>query len=223
MPSLAYPAPPMSNDRRDGCERLDVVDQRRALVEALVGGERGLQARVAALAFQRVEQPGLLAADVGAGAAVHDQRERVPGAEDVLADVARLARFGQRRVEHVGLLHVLAADVDERAVGAGGIGGDHDPLDQHVRGLLHQFAVLERARLGLVGVADQVLVDRALRQERDLLAHRKSRPAASAQAGGFKLGQHRLGLHRKRLAQRLVAAAALVHLARGTAPARRCP
>ena len=163
--------------------------KRRSLVEALDGRERRLQPRVAALAFQRVEQAGLLAADVGAGAAVDDERERVLGAEDPLADEARVARFAQRRVEHVGLEHVLAADVDERAVGPGRVGGDHDPLDQHVRALLHQFAVLERARLGLVGVADEVLVHRAFRQERDLLAHREPGAAAPAQAGGFELVQ----------------------------------
>ena len=104
-----------------------------SLVEALVGREGRLQARVAALALERVEQARLLAADVGAGAAVHDEREGVLGAEDVLADVARLARFVERRLEHVGLQHVLAADVDERAARAGRVGGDDDPLEQHVR------------------------------------------------------------------------------------------
>ena len=70
------------------------------------------------------------------------------------------------------------------------VGGDDDPLDQRVRRLLHQFAVLEGARLGLVRVADEVLVHRALRQERDLLAHREARAAAAAQARGFELGEH---------------------------------
>ena len=116
-----------------------------------------------------------------------------------------------RRVEHVGLQHVLAADVDERAVGARRVGGDHDPLDQHVRVLLHQFAVLEGARLGLVGVAHEVLVHRALRQERDLLAHLEARAAAPAQARGFELCEHLVGRHRQRLAQRRVAAARFVH------------
>ena len=73
---LAEPVGAVLDDVRDVRERLDVVDQRRALVEALVGGERRLQPRVAALALERVEQRGLLAADVGAGAAVHDQAAR---------------------------------------------------------------------------------------------------------------------------------------------------
>ena len=99
---MAYSAPPMSMIVRHGRERLDVVDQRRPLVQALDRRERRLQARVAALALERVEQARLLAADVGAGAAVEDQRRargRVPRMS--LADVAGAARFGDRRVEDV--------------------------------------------------------------------------------------------------------------------------
>src|SRR3712207_7193288 len=48
-------------------------------------------------------QRGLLAADVGAGAPVHDEVHRVARAQDALADVAGRSRLGERRVEHVGL------------------------------------------------------------------------------------------------------------------------
>ena len=41
--------------------------------------------------------------------------------------------------------------------------------------------------LGLVGVADEVLVHRALGEERRLLAHREAGAAAAAQAGGLDL------------------------------------
>jgi hypothetical protein len=66
---------------------------------------------------------------------VHDQREppEQPG-------VARLDQCG---VEDVRNLLVLAADVDERAVRAGCVGADDDALDQPVRVLGHQLAVLE--------------------------------------------------------------------------------
>ncbi len=100
---------------------------------------------------------------------------------------------------------------------AGRPGGDHDPLDQHVRALLHQLAVLEGAGLGLVRVADQVLASRALGQEGDLLAHRKAGAAATAQTGSFELGEHISRIHREGLAQRLIAAAALVALTGGQA------
>ena len=164
------------HDVRDGHQRLDVVDERRALEEALVGGERRLQARVAALALERVEQRGLLAADVGARAAVHDEAEVEARAEDVLPEVAGLVGLGQRGVEDVGLLLVLAADVDERAGRAGREGGDDDALDERVRRLRDELAVLERAGLGLVRVAHEVLVHRPGRHERDLRPMAKPAP-----------------------------------------------
>ena len=69
----------------------DVVDGGRRAVEAGVGGERRLQARLALLALEAFQQRGLLAADVGAGAVVHDKVE-VPAVDVVLAD-----QLGRRR------------------------------------------------------------------------------------------------------------------------------
>ena len=133
------------------------------------------------------------------------------------------SRLEDRGVDDVGLLDVLAADVDERLLRARREGGDDHALDEHVRALLHELAVLERAGLGFVGVADEVLVDVDLRDERDLLAAREARAAAAAQAGGDQLVGDLGGRHRRQhLAQRLVAAAALVDVDRVQAAARRC-
>ena len=77
-PEVLEPLGAVVDDVGDVGEGLDVVDQRRAAVEALDRGERGLQARVAALALERVEQRRLLAADVGAGAAVDDELDPTP-------------------------------------------------------------------------------------------------------------------------------------------------
>ena len=171
----------VGDDVGDVGEGLDVVDQGRAPVEALDRGEGGLQPGVAALALERVEQRRLLAADVGAGAAVDDQLEVVAGAEDVRAQIAGLIRLGDGRVEDVGLAVVLAADEDEGVPDVGGEGGDRDPLDQLVGVALHQLAVLEGARLGLVRVAAEVLLHLAARQEGGLLAHREAGAAAPPQ------------------------------------------
>src|SRR3954469_7142015 len=198
------------DDGRHRRERLDVVDQRGPLVQALVGGERRLEARVAALALERVEQRGLLAADVRAGATVDPELERVVGAEDAVAQVALGLRLLDRLLEARGLQVVLTADVDERARGADDVRRDDHALDEHVRRLLHELAVLERAGLGLVGVADEVLVHRALGQEGRLLAHREAGAAAAADPRAVELGEHVLAAHPERLAQRPVAAAALV-------------
>ena len=57
-------------------ERDHVVDHRRLAEQALDRRQRRLEAHLAALAFQAFEQRGLLAADVGAGAAPHLEVER---------------------------------------------------------------------------------------------------------------------------------------------------
>ncbi len=194
VPKLLNQSAPLIDDVRGVHQRLDVVDQRRAAVEALDGRERRLQARVAALALERVEQRRLLAADVGAGAAVDDDADVDAGAEDVVAEVAGGVGLGDGGVEAVGDLGVLAADVDERTGRPGRHRADRDALDQAVRVLEHQLAVLERAGLGLVGVAAEVLVHVSVWQEARLLAHREAGAAAAAQARVLELGDEVAGL-----------------------------
>ena len=78
----------------------------------------------------------------------------------------------------------LAAHVDERVVGADRVRRDDDALDQRVRVGHHQRDVLAGARLGLVGVDDEVVrLAVALRDEAPLHAGREARAAAAAQAG----------------------------------------
>jgi hypothetical protein len=191
-------------------QRLDVVDERRALVEALVGREGRLEARIAALALQGVEQGGLLAADVGARAAVDPQLQVEARAEDVVAEQSGGLGLVDRRLEDVGLVGVLAANEDERARGADRVGRDDHALDQRVRRLLHELAVLKVPGLGFVRVADEVLVHVALGHEGGLLAHGEAGAAAAAHVGRQQLVDDRAGLHLERLAQHLVAAATLV-------------
>src|SRR5436309_5154539 len=93
-PELGEPLGAAPDDVRHIAERLDVVDQRRAAVEALDGGEGGPEARVAALSLQRIEQSGLLTADVGASAAVDDELQTAAAAEDVLSQIAGLVSLG---------------------------------------------------------------------------------------------------------------------------------
>ena len=81
---------------------------------------------------------------------------------------------------------VLAADEDEGVAGVGGQRRDRDPLDQLVRVALHQLAVLEGARLGLVGVAAEVLRHVAAGQEGGLFAHREAGAAAAAQSPSLR-------------------------------------
>ena len=83
-------------DGRRDRDRLDVVDRGRAAVEADRRRERRLQARLALLAFEALEQRRLLAADIGAGAAMQVDVEIVARAAGVLADQAGLVGLVDR-------------------------------------------------------------------------------------------------------------------------------
>src|SRR5690606_12252328 len=102
-----------AQDGDDVAEGLDVVDDRRAIVEAEHGREEGrLDARVRALALERLDQAGLLAADVGRGAAVDDDVAAVSGAQYIVARVPLLLRLEYRLVQQLRAERHLLADVD---------------------------------------------------------------------------------------------------------------
>ena len=76
-------------DRQHVDQRLDVVDHGRLAEQALLDGERRLAARLAAVPLDRVEDRGLLTADVRARAAPDLDVEGEPLPHDVLAEQAR--------------------------------------------------------------------------------------------------------------------------------------
>ena len=170
---------------RDG---LDVVHGRRAAVEAHVRRERRLQPRLALLAFEAFEQRGLLAADVGAGAVMQIEVE-VPAVDVVLADQPRLVGLVDRRLQALALAHEFAADVDVARVRRHGGAGDQAALDEKMRIVPHDLAVLAGAGLGLVGIDDEIMrpVADLLGHERPLQPGREARAAAAALAGGLHL------------------------------------
>lgn len=89
-PEPGEPRRPAPADRRGDRDRLDVRDRRRAAEEADVSGEWGLEARLALLALEGLDERGLLPTDVRPSAAVEVDVERVSGAARVLAEVAGL-------------------------------------------------------------------------------------------------------------------------------------
>ena len=104
-------------------------------------------------------------------------------------------------------LGVLAADVEVALRAAGREGGDRHRLDGRERVALEQDAVLERARLGLVGVADQVVGLAGWAADgRPLAAGREGRAAASHQLRRGHLGDHGLRAHLEGAGQGRVAA-----------------
>ena len=174
-------------------------------------GERRLVARLAAVALDRLEDRRLLAADVRARALADLDVEAEALAEHVVAEIPAAPRLGDRGLERVLRLGVLAADVDVAALAAGCVGGDRHRLDQRERVALHDHPVLERAGLRLVGVADEVV--RAHRLPRDRLpfdAGRERGAAPALQLRVLQLADHALGAELDRASQRGVAAVGAV-------------
>ena len=156
--------------RRHGRDRLDVVHRGRRRVEAGDCRERRLRPRLAALPLERLEERRLLTADVCTRAAMdHDG--------DVSEEIA-LAHRLERVAEDLELALVLAADVDEDVLGLDPVRRDEAALEEAERDAQHDLAVLERPRLGLVGVDDEVvrlLELLGLRDERPLAPGREER------------------------------------------------
>src|SRR6266545_7316930 len=177
------PVGPAVDDMCDAGQRLDVVHDRRLAEGALDGGERRLDARPAALALQALDQTRLLAADVRARAAVHVDVEVEVLAEDVVAqEVVRVA-FVDGPLHGAIAVAIFVAGVDVGGAGARRVGGEEDALDDLVRVVLHEDAIVEGAGFALVGVDAEV--DRAgmvRREEAPLDAAGEAGAAAAAQA-----------------------------------------
>ena len=124
------------------------------------------------------------------------------------APIAGLADGGLQPVRGEG---VFAADIEVTGGGGGGEAGDHHRLDDGERILLHYHAVLEGARLRLVGVAYHVV--RARRGSGDRLPFgggRERRTATALQLGVAQLAQHAVGAKLDGAAQCGAAAVAAV-------------
>ena len=196
-PSFRNQSAPRVDDVLDAAERLDVVDDRRGREGAGDRGEGRLDARLAALAFDRLDQAGLLAADVRAGAAMDGDVEGEAGAQDVLAEEPLRVRLFDGAIQDASAVVELAADVDVRRLAPDRVRGEDHPLDELVRIVLHQEPVLEGPRLGLVRVAEEVdrLALRVLGKEAPLDAGREARAAAAADVGLLDLFGDLLGRH----------------------------
>src|SRR3954452_2201969 len=183
---LAEPREPGAAAAQDGRrdrDGLDVVDGRRAAVEAHIGGERRFQPRQALLALEALEQRRLLAADIGPGAVVDVAVER-EAVDVVLADQPRRIVLVDRPLQCLALADVFAANVDVGGVRPHGEAGDEAALDKEMRIVPHDLPVLAGAGLRLVGIDDEVVraAVRLLRHERPFEPGREAGAAAPAQA-----------------------------------------
>src|SRR5207244_12288145 len=105
-----------------------------------------LKPRVGALAPERLDEARLLAADVGARAAVYPHLEVEAGAEDVPPEETLRARLGDRLLQHAPAARELAPEVDVAGVAADRVRGDDDPIEERGGAVLDDLGVLEGPR-----------------------------------------------------------------------------
>mmetsp|Transcript_20402 Transcript_20402/g.42802 ORF Transcript_20402/g.42802 Transcript_20402/m.42802 type:complete len:518 (+) Transcript_20402:466-2019(+) len=191
------PGGPAAEDGGRHRHGLDVGHGGGTAEEPHAGGKGGLQAGLALPALQALDEGRLLAADVGAGPAVEVDVEVVARAAGVLPDEAGGVGLVDGLVQHHGLVEVLAPDVDVGGPRPHGVPGQQAPLDQLVRVLPHDLAVLARPRLGLVGVHHQEARTPVARlgHEAPLQAGREARPAAAAEPRVFDFLDDPVGAH----------------------------
>jgi hypothetical protein len=171
------------NGRRDR-DRLDVVHRGRAAIETGARRERRLQPRHALLALEALEQRGLLAADIGTGAAMDVEVEVPARAAGILAQKARVVGLFDRLDQVLRLIIEFAAHIDVAGMGAHREARDQAALDQQVRIVTHDVAILAGAGLRLVGIHDEIVrpVLHFLGHEGPLHAGREACATAAAQA-----------------------------------------
>src|SRR5688500_3429418 len=120
----------VAQDRRHVAKRLDVVDRRRRAVQPRTGWEWRFQSRLRALAFERLEERGLLTSFVCAGAAMYEDVALPSESHHVSADIALPVGLFELLLEHVLHVKEFAADVDVGNLRADCVAGDQATFEQ---------------------------------------------------------------------------------------------
>ena len=201
---------PVLKNEGGGGDAFHVVHGGRHIEDAALGREGRPDAGIALSSFQRADERGFLAADVGPGPGVHVDVELIVRAQGLVSDQALRIGLVHRGLDPEDRLHELAPDVDVGRMGLHGPAGDDDPLDQHMGVLPHDLPVLERPRLPLVRVHAQIARTIVGGHEGPLPAGGETRaPAAPEPRVKHGLG-HRLRLHAERLPRGRIPARGLI-------------
>jgi hypothetical protein len=201
-------------------QRLDVVDGGGLAEETVRHREGRLDARKAALALDGLEERRLFAADVGAGRRCESPLDAEAASRGCCRPDSPPHGTPPAPRSTRSMARVFAANVDEDAR-ADGIGADERALEHAAGVAFEQHAVLEGARLRLVGVDDEIFglawrVGRAL----PLDPGREGCAAAPQQVGRLEfIAITSAGQSGQRLAQRLHPARSLVFDQPRAAPA----
>ena len=189
-------------------EGFDVVDDRGTHVKAKHGREvRRLDPGISPFAFQGLNEAGLLPANVGPGPAMHINLKVIAAVEDVFAEETGRLGLGDCLFQHLPAGGELAADVEVGQLHPVGEAAEDHSLQQLVRILMDDLAVLEGAGLRFVRVADQIDRLRNLGgiDEAPLHPRGKTGAAASAQLALLHFLPDGVGPHREAFLQVLVA------------------
>ena len=193
-PQRREPRGPAPQNRRRHRDALDVVHRGRAPVKPHGSRKWRLQPRHPLLALKALDQRGFLAANIGPGAAMQIAVEIPPGAAGILADQSGLVGLVDRRLQGHCLVVEFAADIDVAGMRPHREGRDEAALDQLVRIVADDVAILAGAGLGLIGIHHQIMRQRPdrLGHERPFHPGREPRAAAPAQARSLHLLDDRL-------------------------------
>ena len=179
------PGATAAQDGRNHRDGLDVVHRGGAAIEADRRRERRLQPGHALLALEGFDERRLFAADIRTGTAMQVEVEVPARPGRVRAEQPGLIGLVDRRLQDDSLVVVLAADVDVGGMSAHREARDQAALDQRLRIVADDVAVLAGAGLGLVAVYDEIggaPVRRGLGHEAPLHAGREAGAATAAQA-----------------------------------------
>ncbi len=184
-PHAGKPAATAPHDRRDHGDGFNVVHCGRAAIQTRASRKWRLHARHAFFALKAFQHRGFFAADVGASAMRQIEVKIPTGFRGVFAQQSGVITFVNRRLQRFALADEFTADINIGCMCPHRKGGNQRPLDQGMRIMAHDFAILAGARLGFIGVDHQIggPTVRFLGHEGPFQTGREPRPAASAQAG----------------------------------------
>ncbi len=176
-----------AQDRRGDRYRFDVVDGRRRAIKTDIRRERWLQTRHPLLAFKAFEKCRFLAADISPGAMMDINVEAPARARRIRPEEACVIGFVDGGLKPLALANEFTAHIDVANMRAHREGGDEAALDQLVRIVAHDVAILAGAGFGFVRVDHQVMgtAIRLLRHEGPFEAGREAGAATAAQTRLF--------------------------------------
>ena len=138
----------IGKDMRNRHQAEDIVDHRRHPEQALVRRQRRLGTHLAAFAFDRFEQRGFLAANIGARTDAHFDVE--------IIEPAGVPRRADRRVHRCNRVRIFGSDVQIAMAGAHAQPANRHALDQQERITLHDHPIGKGAAVAFIGVADDI-------------------------------------------------------------------